>query len=210
MKRFHEAMFPGAEICIGESTSYPFNKSKAFNDAARQATGDIFVLIDADILCNPQTIRQSILLLQQGTWVIPYNRILKVSMVDTERVLQTEPSWPIAIELSQSESIDASQYVGALNVVLRKQFEAVGGFDERFVGWGREDDAFSFAADTLCGYHSRLDADIIHLWHPFVGTTGNPNIEGNTALWWEYRNVYGDVDGMKKVIANRYKDSSLQ
>ena len=204
IKRYTENMFPGAEICIGESSTIPFNKSKAVNNAAKRATRDILVLLDADIFCDPDIIRQSIALLEKSTWVIPYKRILKVSQEDTSLVLQSKASWPIHFGLTRSEYIEAPAYVGALNIIPRKCFEMVGGFDERFVGWGREDDVFSFAVDTLCGHYLRLEAEIYHLWHPFVGTTGNPNIKVNTALWWEYRNVYGDAQAMKRVIENRY------
>ncbi|MFK4998906.1 galactosyltransferase-related protein [Bacillus sp. N9] len=55
--------------------------------------------------------------------------------------------------------------MGGINVVPRKHFETVGGFDERFVGWGGEDDAFAASLNTLCGYVKRLDATIYHLWH---------------------------------------------
>lgn len=56
---------------------------------------------------------------------------------------------------------------GAINIVLRKYFEKVGGFDERFKGWGGEDDAFMIAMCTLCGSFSRpKGTKIWHLYHP--------------------------------------------
>jgi hypothetical protein len=49
-------------------------------------------------------------------------------------------------------------------VVPRPLWDAVGGFDERFEGWGGEDDAFHAACRALCGTE-RLRGVAWHLWH---------------------------------------------
>ena len=55
---------------------------------------------------------------------------------------------------------------GGVNILPRQHFERVAGFDERFQGWGGEDDAFAFSLNHLFGLPFRIDATIFHLWHP--------------------------------------------
>ena len=49
-------------------------------------------------------------------------------------------------------------------VVHREAYEAVGGHDERFLGWGSEDQAFALALTVLVGQPLRqARADCLHL-----------------------------------------------
>ncbi len=48
----------------------------------------------------------------------------------------------------------------------RNTFIVAGGFDERFIGWGGDDDAFVHALETLCGNYIKLGREVFHLWHP--------------------------------------------
>jgi hypothetical protein len=49
--------------------------------------------------------------------------------------------------------------------IRRDAWDQLGGFDERFRGWGWEDMAFQSAACSLVG-HERIEGDVFHLWHP--------------------------------------------
>jgi hypothetical protein len=49
--------------------------------------------------------------------------------------------------------------------VPRAVFEDLGGFDERFRGWGYEDMAFQSIIVGLYPW-GRVEGDVIHLWHP--------------------------------------------
>jgi len=54
---------------------------------------------------------------------------------------------------------------GGMLVVHRDAWTAIGGYDQRFLGWGHEDSAFNLSALR----HSRFDrlpGDVLHLWHP--------------------------------------------
>jgi len=54
--------------------------------------------------------------------------------------------------------------------------------------------------DTLIGTHVRLDGEMVHFWHPFVGPEGNPHYETNYALYKQYKEARGDVQSMRKLI----------
>ena len=57
-------------------------------------------------------------------------------------------------------------FCGGLFLVRRGVYEELGGFDERFLGWGGEDDAMSSKLSRL-GKHSGSASDQVacHLWH---------------------------------------------
>lgn len=55
---------------------------------------------------------------------------------------------------------------GAPSVVTRTVWESVGGFDERFTGWGHEDRAFLHGVELLFGKRARVPGGQCVLWHP--------------------------------------------
>ncbi|WP_209125693.1 galactosyltransferase-related protein [Alkalihalobacillus sp. BA299] len=206
--KFYENVLPEIEVCIGENHDKLFNKSKAINTAAKKATKDVFVIADTDIVYNPQIIIQSINLLNNHAWVIPYSKCLDLTEASTTQLLKMEPRWPLPIKVEYNDRLKRNstyKSVGGLIVLWRKSFNIVGGFDERFKGWGKEDDAFKNAMNTLCGRYRRIEAEYIyHLWHPKVGGKGNPNYINNKQLYQSYAKCNGNVSKMKKLINERY------
>ncbi|MBP1930897.1 glycosyltransferase family 2 protein [Ammoniphilus resinae] len=202
IKKFYKKTYPKAEICVGINNEKLFNRSQAINLAAKQATREIFVIVDADIFCDPSVLKESIKLLKKAPWVIPYRYIIRIAEENSRKLLKTAPGWPL--EITDFEKIDTTKYtfdwVGHINIIPRKYFMAVGGFDERFCGWGGEDDAFSCAVNTLCGPYKRLEHSIHHLWHPVVGYENNPNGDTNKKLREFYYQANNDKVKMKRVI----------
>lgn len=165
IKEFYETAMPEVELCLGQlPDNKRFSRSKAINLASEQATRDIFVIADGDIIYAPSVIVNSVKQLDKYTWILPVQKALDLTKESTEKLLQTKPEWPIPIEVDATERKQVG--AGLLNVVRRWHFNAVGGFDERFAGWGGEDDAFSIAMTIMCGPSKRLDSTVCHLWHP--------------------------------------------
>lgn len=163
VKKFYETMLPEVELCIGVCNEKPFSKAKAINQAVEKSKGDILVIADADLFYDPLLLKNSIKQLEKHAWVIPFRRVLNISQKSTQELLETEPQWPIPINVETRQRPYAA--MGGINIVPRRHFEAVGGFDERFVGWGGEDDAFAASLNQMCGYVKRMDATLYHLWH---------------------------------------------
>lgn len=198
---YYARSMPGAQICIGEITGSGerFSRSKAINIAYRQASKDILVIADSDIVYDPDLLRASATLVTSGQWVIPFSRILRLNE-PTSRLLQRHESrWPLAVK-PETLAETATGFVGGFNVLDRNAYETVGGYDERFIGWGGEDEAFAYALDTLVSPHIRLDGEMVHFWHPFVGPDGNPNYESNYALYQRYQLARGDEKEMRRLI----------
>jgi hypothetical protein len=78
----------------------------------------------------------------------------------------------------------------------------VGGYDERFVQWGAEDDAFAAALSTLAGPPIQLDRTVLLLWHP-AAPLGREQYARNVALLARYQAAADDPAAMRELIAER-------
>lgn len=199
--QFYREMLPDAEICLGTCKTQLFSKSRAVNQAAQQATRDIFVIADADMFFDPQIIKQSIQLLDQAAWIIPYIQVLDISEDCTKKLLSTKPTWPVKMKLNVKKRTPKT--VGGINIVPRKHFEAVGGWDERFVGWGGADDAFFYSLETMCGKHRRLNHFVYHLWHKPLKAKSNPNYAYNYSLAMQYHKANGNKKLMQTILKGK-------
>ncbi|HSQ87836.1 galactosyltransferase-related protein, partial [Romboutsia sp.] len=160
LKKRYELLMPDVEICIGESTGFPYSRSEAINNAARKATRDIFLIMDADVLFDIKDIEISINMLSDFKIVFPLSKYVKLDNHITKDIISNSPNIPISemkISTNNSKVFFNSYppgkykyiFVGAICLIHRKQFEECGGFDERFRGWGGEDDAFAHIAKYL-------------------------------------------------------------
>ncbi|AGB41223.1 hypothetical protein Halha_1277 [Halobacteroides halobius DSM 5150] len=171
--KFYERMMPKAELCIGELNCEKFSRAQAINLAAQKATRDIFLIADIDLIYAPQIIIDSISLLDEYPWVLPFQEIVRFNQDYTEKLLSLNPKWPIVDNYGSHHKHSING--GGLNLIPRQNFETVGGFDERFIEWGGEDDAFTIAMTVLCGQPKRLDHTLYHLWHPRSASTNYKN-----------------------------------
>src|SRR5699024_8181276 len=128
-------------------------------------------------------------------------QVQNLTKESTMKLLKTNPSWPLKMDIESHTR--RYQGVGGFNVLRKKHFEAVGGFEERFRGWGGEDVAFYHAMNTLCGSAQRLKMNLFHLWHPPIKAKGNPDHRLNLQLAKRYRSLDGQPKRMRKIIAQR-------
>lgn len=205
--QYYKASMPGAELCIHVSKDKLFNKSKNINLAAKKATRGIFVIADADMIIRPALIIYSIRLLEQHPWIIPFQRIQYLSKYTSNKLLKTDPKWPLSIEDKSKYYIlkkyGPNEISGGINILSRTNFKKVGGFDERFAGWGGEDDAFCYAVNTLCGKLKRLNQEIYHIWHPRIGWERSPKANDNRRLLRKYKLSNGNKKKMRLLINSR-------
>lgn len=161
--------YPEAQICIGRNFDEPFHRGKARNDAFEEATGDILIVADADTVPTVYGVDMAIEEILEGRapWVLPYGqeRYYNLTEAATRHVLNgpvMEIPEPPVPELWDHK---LTSWAGCL-VMPRSAWMAVQGYDERFVGWGGEDNAFQIVLDVLHGPHTRIDSYVCHLWHP--------------------------------------------
>lgn len=163
-RSFWSQLFPDWPIYEGHHDRGPFNRSAAVNRAAAEAGAwDLAVVIDADVLPDPNGVHWAVAeALQTGGPASGFDCRLNLNQRGTERILQGyRGSWKSFVQ-SKHPLCNS----GAL-VVRRDLWDKVNGFDEQFVGWGYEDTAFEIALTTTAGLQlAQARADLWHLWHP--------------------------------------------
>lgn len=204
IKKYYSRVMPEAELCFGITNDKEVNRSRAKNLAVKQATKEILVIADADVIFDPEVIVKSISLLNGAAIVVPFTEVYNLDKGNTEELLKTEPKWPIDIPFEEcTKETFYPGFAGKLLMVKKETFEKVGGYDERFIGWGGEDDAFALAVRTLCGGLVNVSGGIYHLWHPVSHYHTHPHGEANRDLVWRYYQSYGNKDKMVSLINER-------
>lgn len=146
-------------IFEGLSESGPFNRAAAINSAARRPWR-IAVILDADTVIDPARLRAGVNAARKGVLVLPHDRFRSLTRRSTGQVL----SGRILPEDGQVRWVRPETKSSCL-CIGRDLWEEVGGFDERFRGWGFEDAAFYAACRQLAGVQ-RIGGPVHHLWHP--------------------------------------------
>jgi hypothetical protein len=172
--------YPDWEFIVASDDGVdPFNKSLAVNKAAAQATGDVYVILDADTWAPPMYIQPAFewLSAERGPkWAIPCRRALRLKEGISERVMaldptcsEHDPTHPLTPQLPAFSAVRDTEthgaVVGFLWVVRRDAFERVGGMDERIRGWGGEDTLFTRAMTVINGVPRRGHGTLMSLWH---------------------------------------------
>ena len=176
----------------------PFNKGWGFNVGARHASGGELAFCDADVLIGASLDKALQLCARDYAMAKPYVRLIDLSRADTLALRAgTLPSVTADPRHAGREAIgEALPLCGGLFAIRRTAFAHLGGFDERFVGWGGEDDAMTIKVERARLSCVELDDEpALHLWHPRprARTTGQPHYAQNVALLAAYRS-YADAE----------------
>jgi glycosyltransferase involved in cell wall biosynthesis len=223
LERYWKAQLPGAEVIMGRDyeaveKSIPFSKSVAVNNAASKASGDIFVIVDADGYIPAEYVLQCADEIRRARkrghrlWFVPYRQFYRLNAEATQQVLQSNPyepyqfpSPPDAGDVQDTTGSQKGHWFGALiQIVPSEAFDIVGGWDARFRGWGGEDHAAMRAFDTLYSPHKTLPTKVLHLWHPMLSPKGS-----NTWVDWKSRTWEGqDSAGANDALSGRYYEAT--
>lgn len=188
LEQYWKMNLPGAEVIISDDPEpdKAFSKSVAINRGVEQSTGDVLVLVDADgylaidrVLHCAKEIRHA---RKRGhrLWFVPYRQFYRLNEESSLRLLNSDPKYPFVFSEppSQWDTINDTNprtghhYGAMIQLMPREAFELVGGWDERFRGWGGEDHAAMRAMDTLYWPHKTLPTSVLHVWHPMIGGDG--------------------------------------
>ena len=218
LKRYWRTQLPGAEVIVGKDRELgrAFSKSVAVNMGVAKSTGDVLVIVDADgylpadsVLHCASEIRNA---RKRGhrLWFMPYRQFYRLSNEAALRLLNSDPRNPYTfpeelcpediMNLGDANPNIAHRYGALIQILPREAFEATGGWDERFCGWGAEDHAAMRATDTLYGPHKTLPGAVYHLWHPMLGNNGKEDL-----VHWKERRWEGQEDaGSNNQLSYRY------
>lgn len=190
-------LFTEAEIHTGDSEGEPFNRSAARNQAA---AGDwlVSVFADGDVMVEgrEQVDAAVAVARRTGRMVFAHTWRAGLGQDATEQVLAGADPASVG-----RDEWDRNTFSGCY-AVPRSLWNAVGGFDERFIGWGGEDLAFMKACAALGGV-DRVQGTIYHLWHPRsrAEQEEQPHYAANWALYERYLAAGRDQAAMREVLA---------
>jgi hypothetical protein len=197
------AFFPDWPIVEGHHDTGPFNRSVAANLAARDAgEWDVAVLIDSDIIANPDAVATAVEVAHAtGRMVISHNERIMLNKIGTQKVLDGfDGSWRVR----QMVDTVYTDSVSCCVAVPRKLWDTVGGLPEFMDAWGHEDSVFEICASTLGpGRSIRLASELFHLHHelqPEAKNKTNPLRQANRATWDRFQQVDGDPDAVRALL----------
>lgn len=184
-------------IVEGFSESGPFNRAAAINLAARQRPWQVAVILDADTVVDPERLRVGVEAASQELLVLPHDSFRSLTRRATGQVLAGR----ILPEEGEVRWVRAETKSSCL-CIGRGLWDEVGGFDQRFRGWGFEDAAFYAACRQLAGVQ-RIGGPVHHLWHlrSREKDPGRPDYARNRKLAERYKRAGGSA--MRELLAER-------
>jgi len=147
----------------------PFNKSWGFNIGVRYSQGSLLAFGDADVLCRgfPDAVAAS----RSGVQVVrAFRGVVDLNETESEQLRQNlgrlhDPDFGSA----PADRTGRGEHVplcGGLVIFHRQLLTLLGGWDERFLGWGGEDDAMDIKVRRAGAPSGVRDvADGLHLFH---------------------------------------------
>lgn len=208
----YETLFPEWEL-IESDVPGPWSKGAALNAGVARASGDVLVLADADCVATASALRTAVE--ELDGWTVPFGEVYRLGCDFTGNILAgnvTRDPAPVGkLERDPARPPYKGKPGGGIVVVSRSSYAAVGGMDERFLGWGGEDYALGDALTTCIGRPRRVDLPLWHLWHepaPDYDPSGRFPAE-NTRLRKRYRAARHDVPTMRGLIAERTGEDAV-
>jgi len=152
----------------------PYSRSWAFNVGAAAARSDVLVLHDNDMLVPSIYAFEVLKHYRSGDEVVNLKRF--IFYLDEKTTKQVCDSNELSSSNTVTNIMQNAEGGGSLGVSKSAYF-TIGGFDERFIGWGGEDNEFWERAQTR-KVHPYGYLPIIHLWHPAQPQKQDPDAKG--------------------------------
>lgn len=182
-------------IVTADSGPGAFSRARARNQCVRKAEGaDVVVINDADTVPNLAAVKEAIHAAPDGLLHFGLDRMAYLDQEQSEAVYRGD--WP---------DIAGEPHDSSVVVIRPASYWEAGGQDERFTGYGGEDNAFTAACTALLGEPVWHAGTALSLWHD-----GSCRDVGS-ARWWQdtvplhqrYNHARNDAKRMRAIIAER-------
>ena len=130
---------------------------------------DVIVMVDADVYLSEQVVDYIRDNWDKGSLVFPFSEVDYLKETDTRLLVAGKPLLPG----EKDHGVIIDRQTGLCNVFTRETYDTVGHYDEDFVKWGAEDDAFLTKCKRLVGpikRNRKPGCPVYHLFHPVVNT----------------------------------------
>lgn len=216
------SFFPHDEIIVATKTAgVAFNRGRLINYGASLAEGEYLCILDGDTVFNSWQLIRALRWMRMGApWMIPYDEYYRTDERTGKAILANGPTALLWRDGKIRDSETGEMFERGYDHIITypptgfyqspqsgmilfrtADFLDMGGFNERFEGWGYEDRGLVYAADTLIGPHHRISGAVFHLWHPesHETTEGQPNIEANRQLAEQMAAAQGNRELMREL-----------
>lgn len=149
-------------VCLGlAGAGGPWIKAEGVANALTETAADVLVVADADAFTDATD--EAVAAVEAGApWAVPHISVRRLTEAATADVLAgAAPTFDHELEEPPYRA-----HLGGGIVVLRRDVYEACPLDLRFVGWGREDDAWGEALRCLYGRPKQGLGTLWHLWHP--------------------------------------------
>lgn len=200
--RWRHLVEPVADRYIFGAHDGAFNRSWAANAGVmHSATEAPYVcVLDADILVDHRFIERNLDRMRRGTYDahLPFVTFVQMdapasNLAIRRRCVHGDPDVPMA----HLRALLLRDVPGACLWARREFYERLGGHDERYEGWGGEDDDL-LARMQLAGTVQRFDDQFLHMAHPrpsMAGPDGRPYNTDIPPLSWTPAHGFGELTG---------------
>lgn len=168
-----------------------FNKSWGFNVGACRAEGEVLALADGDVLVDPAIVQAGLRACRNELEALnPYAVLFDLDESQTGEFHATGTLPPPAPHDRRNRDYKGEHlcFCGGLYMIRRASYMLLGGQDERFKGWGGEDDAMSAKIALLDRIAVNRAGVAYHLFHPpaMRDPVGDPDYGENLSVLREY------------------------
>jgi predicted glycosyltransferase involved in capsule biosynthesis len=209
------------EIIIGKDKTgkQEFNCSNAINNGVKKSNGDALFIVGADTLIKRTTLYKAVDMLDHSPFVIPFDMLVSLDKYFSQVLMESDYD---DINFNQLKNYGESVSIApgctahipknsGVQVMTLDLFYEMGGYEEKFNGWGYEDLHFCWKVLKEYGDYPLLNNECIyHLWHPRPKQSESEAYQRNAQL---FKELGGDVNDFYKVhreLHNRWMDEVLK
>lgn len=203
VREWYGRELPELEVTTIDSGDEPFNLARCRNlAAARRDLDDVVILNDADTLPEPGPLRAAVAAAAtSGRVHLPYTAYHWLGAEGSAQFADGTPLPECSFELVHGAC-------SGVYVTTRRTWEAHGGQDERFRGWGYEDAAWYLAHSTILGEPPRRHEGRVYALHHVAAERAGAQYDANAALMERYRAAASDPAAMSALVAEGVDESA--
>ena len=172
-----------------------YNRSWAFNIAYKMFNMDYMICADNDMILKNEAVTYMYGMCNEYDAINPFSNLYDIDEKNSDIYINTHK-----INVT-SNPRGAMNFSSGICMLSKLFLDTINGWDERFRGWGGEDDAITYSLNALNIKKIELTDCCYHLYHPRSkndGTHYHENYDNNLKILNEYHNNFTSVLEYKK------------